>query len=418
MLSTGRTYLRVRRPRSATAADAIYLQGLDQSQQSHDQDYHNSLASKRIAVWRRVAEPEDHSHVRKRDCRVLDAVLEEDAMSTSDSHHDGDTASCPVTKRRRLTLLPLTANAANPYETILNKPSSPKQRNNSRRSGTTIRILDPAERLVDDSLQQVFQGTVSVAQHYRMITSDARLADQRLRWCAWQNAELGSLLHACALWNEYEILQELLQLLLQHISSTDSTHAASLILDIVDGDGRTPFQIGELSGHDQVCQVLQAHGAGDYLVDLYALDDPEDLVNNGDDYLYDDVNTLEPPDLDDESSKYLACELKGGVGYWNEQGQLILQHAPPHSMSNVSLRDEDESVDSNHEDWDGNDYPDFDDGEDAYDNPFMAEDSDAQDMPEHPGCRSPSAVIDSHGDFDAAYGVYGQHDTEDYDDEI
>lgn len=402
-----RTYLRVRRKRSAAAAEAIYLQGLGFSESGDDSN--PSEQRKRIAVLRRVAEPEDHNNVRKREYRVLDAVLDDDVLGTARNEDQAeDDHQIPAAKRRRLTLLP-------GYTTMIQKPQSPKLRS----KGTAIRILDPDERLVDDSLQQVFQGERTVLQHYRFITTDPRLSDQARKWCAWQNLECGGLLHACALWNEYQVLSEIVPRLLENGSPSSTlwngqNYAASLILDSVDGEGRTPYQIAELSGHEQVCQVLEAYGAGDYFVDIYALEEDHDELDN-----VRNVSGEPFQNVPNETETYFECELKGGVGYWNEMGQLILEHTPPHTMSNTSICDEDESVDSNHEDWDGNDYPDFEDTGSVDDDLEINRDEEqlltATTTTKY---RSLSALVDSDGEFDAAYGVYGQHDTEEYDSEL
>ncbi|GKZ01394.1 hypothetical protein MPSEU_001090200 [Mayamaea pseudoterrestris] len=403
-MSSSRTFLRVRRQRSAASADAIYLQNI----QTNGGIELNKIGNNRVAVWRKIDEAEhERENSRKRNYRVLDAVLEDDYVSAVATDNDIllDSMNYSARKRRKLTLLPCM--------TISNFVTRKSQ---SPRKQLAIRILHPTERLVDDSLQQVFQGVTSALEHYRLITQDSRLANEATKWLAWRNSS-GSLLHACALWNEHDILHDVLRTLLrdsntQSAAAANTCHAAyaSMILDSLDADGRSPYQLAQLSGHAQVCELLEAYGAGDYLVDLYALDD-EEMVDANKHFLEHDASANEFSAATDVP--YISCDLHGGVGYWDDHGQLILEHAPPKTASSESLHDE-ESVDSNHEDWEGNDYPDYefdndyDHGENSEgaDNEYLTDivqnDEDTQQFGSY------AAVMDPSGDFDAAYGIYGQ----------
>jgi hypothetical protein len=401
--SPERTYLRVRRKRSTcAAAEILRLRGLDSHHHHHhhSDDTNENSNKKRVAVWRRVEDHHNETTRKKRSYRVVDAVLEEEELP--DDHTANVTRSSPERKRPRLTLL---------------ATSETSDSNKNKKNG--MKILNPAERMVDDSLQQVFQGNRPVAEHYQFLLTDPRLADQWRRWCAWYNDECGNILHACALWNDYEIMDELLRILM---ASSTTCRYDSLLLNRIDREGRTPYQIADMCKHEQVCQILESYGAGDYLVDLYALEDADMTAAETISYENDDLE-------DERGSRDLACDLRGGVGYWNDKGQLVLQQSLPHTMSDVTLRDEDESIDSNHEDWDGNDYPDFEeagyvengiyDEDDSEHAILVADDEEGDAFGAYPPRRRHSpAVVDDHGDFDAAYGVYGQRDVEEYDYEL
>jgi hypothetical protein len=353
------TYLRIRRQRHDpdAAPTTMRVTGIQQSDA--------------VAVWRRVdsgvvAMNRINDNDKKRTFRVVDAVL-----------HDNPVAS----KRPRLTLLKEQQTVPTTIQSFVEIP-----------------VLTPLERLVDDALQQVLVGKTSIAAFVEWIQvllvehHEQQQQQQLLTWC---NPEGGNILHACALWNDAFVAAELLQNGPE--ASSDSMTKA------LDGEGRTPYQVARMAGHEAVVKVLAAFGVHnddedgntDYRFDLYCLQSETDDV------------------LDDTSDATL-CELHGGFGYWDDHGQLILQHDTHNShrsFSDQSDRDEDEDVDSNDEEWAGNDYPDeeedvseFDDGDD----PEFDENAIEYERHEYG---------QDDGAYDAAYGEF-QYNESEYDSEI
>lgn len=272
---------------------------------------------RRAAVWKRIlAQDAD----KKRSIRVVDAVLEDDPK---------DTTREPMLKRRRLTLIDTDA-------TVVKGSLFVQQ--SKKKAG--YRVLDPVQRLVDDSLQKVHSGELSIAQHILFITGDPSLADQSRRWLVWNHSSQGNLLHACAAWNDVEMTTDLL------------TRELDGLADAVDEQEHTPYEIAELSGNSQVCEVLEAFGAdtSNYVFDIYCLEDEIDTENS-----------MQPESQ--PNGEATSLELQGGIGYWNEEGQLVLEKSTEAGGDNVDHDEDDEEVDSNDERWDGNDYPDEDGGE-------------------------------------------------------
>lgn len=264
------------------------------------------VVHKSSAVWKRLSMDQD----KKRTYRIVDALLEEEGRET---------------KRRKLTLLETSEREAD-------FPSVVKVRRKM-----ALKVLDPLSRSVDDSLQQAHQGTKMIREHYDFVTSNSSLMRDSIKWLAWCHSAGGNIMHACALWNDVEIAGELCQ-----------TREVSQLTEAVDGDGRTPYEVAQLSGHDSVCQVLEAFGG--------------DTAN----YVY-DIFCLEENEEDEYEEQPMTVELKGGVGYWTPEGELILE-APGKSLASLThVFKDDEEIDSNCEEYGGNDYPEDEDwGEDDF----------------------------------------------------
>jgi len=249
---------------------------------------------------------EDHS------CRIVDALLENDVE-----------AERRQSKRRKLTLL---------LESAENRGSlSASTSSRSAKQKIALKVLDPLTRLVDDSLQKVHMGNRPIAEHFRMVTTDSRFMSSQnpRRWLQWCHSSGGNLLHACALWNDVEMAGDLLQI----------PNLATLICEALDGDGRTPYEVAQLSGHDSVCEVLEAFGgdATNFVYDIFCLDgDGEDTPDNDEDH-------------------QMTVELTDGVAYWTPTGELMLE---TNDKISAFLDDDDGDVDSNCEDYGANDYPD------------------------------------------------------------
>lgn len=277
---------------------------LDAEQEHEDRPPHSTSV-----LWKRL-EPL-HGEEGEESCRIVDALLE-----------NSDEKDGRQSKRRKLTLLE-TSNIGKTLET-------PSTTNVKRKQG--IRVLDPLTRLVDDSLHKVHEGSRPISEHYRFITTDSRLmVHDSKKWLQWSHSSGGNLLHACALWNDMEMAAELLQV----------PNLAGPLCEALDGDGRTPYEVAQLSGHDSVCEVLEAFGGDttNFVYDIFCL---EEESNNGE-------------IIQDENHAPTTVELTSGVAYWTPDGELMLE---ANEKADSYMDDYDGEIDSNCEDYDLNDYPD------------------------------------------------------------
>ena len=368
-------YLRVRRRRNASTAAMIQMEGLmegrkrsrelsEQLELLADLNLQETPAAAnkkpRTAVWRRIEED-------PKDGRVFDAVLEEESNGES-----GSIAHSRVKKRRRLTLVD---------SSVVDGSFSSLQQDNhqppiSPPKHAGYKVLNPVERLVDDSLLQVAAGTKTAAQHWQFCWQDPRLGSNsnNIDMILWCNLQVGNLLHCCALWNDVDTATAVVSRLPQMIAA-------------VDGEGRTPYQVAELSGHDQICSILAA-GDG-FVFDVYCLDES----SSGHDNLVPGTGTVDS----DEAQIVTCCELQGGVGYWDDKGELVLEI--PLDERDASDQHADDEEDSNSENWDGNDYPDNeDDNEDVFDSPDETFRNCAVNL---------AAIEDTEYSYDPSYGIYG-----------
>jgi hypothetical protein len=262
-------------------------------------------------------------------------------------------------------------------------PSPPPQKKKPK----GYRVLNPTERLVDDSLLAVFYGDKTIQEH-----TQENMSRQNLTWV---NEQLGSILHACAVWNDSQTVNQVLAFLATSREAVAGLRISEFV-NAVDGDGKTALAVAQTAGHTDVCNVLQNFGA--------ATEDDESFIY--DMYCMEANNKVAPGNTDD--SNILACELdEGCTGYWTEWGELVLEPAVTAQSPQEQADDEE---DSNDEEWFGNEYPDEDDSEDeGHDNTFR---------------RRPATLWtcddDVEGltgdDYDAAYGILGQGEAE-YDDE-
>lgn len=336
-----RTILRIKRRRNEEPLPYLRLEGLDGNEKRQRSSVDHQLSdlmntsiglnghtpntpsavkerkTRSSAVWKRMkpnSDDQPHSY------RIVDALLEDDG---------------PQTKRRKLTVLETSS------QTELISTSPVKERRK-----IALKVLDPVSRLVDDSLQQVHTGTKEISDHYRFISTDPRLAHDFKGWIAWCHSSGGNLLHACAMWNDLEVAGEILKL---DVSMSEAA----------DGDGRTPYELAQLAGHDSVCQVLEAFGgdASNYVYDIFYLDDM--FLRSGEN---DDI-------IENDDDPIASVELASGVGYWTPLGELVLEAPEKHQASLDHFFDGDGEIDSNCEEYGGNDYPD----EDASDDDSWAE---------------------------------------------
>jgi hypothetical protein len=247
--------------------------------------------------------------------RVVDAVLE----------NDEETEGRQL-KRRKLTLL----------DTSENRSTLGISSSRSSKQKVALKVLDPLTRLVDDSLQQVHMGVRPIAEHFRLISTDSRLASSQnpRKWLQWCHSSGGTLLHACALWNDVEMTGELLRI----------PNLAGPLCEALDGDGRTPYEVAQLSGHDSICEVLEAFGGDttNFVYDIFCLEEGDSSAVG-----------------EDEDSP-MTVVLTDGVAYWTPSGELMLE---TNDKISAYLDDDDGEIDSNCEDYDANDYPEEEEGQ-------------------------------------------------------
>ena len=337
-----RTYLRVKRPRHVAPLPSLRVEGLSEEtnkrarpntvenlaallhqstyiaeQQAQVKKPKATTSNSAFAVWKRV---ETEPNGQKRPFRYVDAVL--DHVDDEGGDHDGPR----LHKRRRLAL---TLVQDVPTETT----AQPIVQQSPKRNI----ILNPLSRLVQESLQSVLTGECSVSQHLEFLSHDSRLSDQTRHWLQWQDVRggAGTILHAAALINDVE-----------GVSSILAWNVPSLVA-VTDANGQTPLQVAVALGHDQVARVLDLSNANtlqeeeEYVYDIFCLN--KDMK---------DESTVDDSD-DDEEEEPTCVELRGGIGYWNENGELILEVLEEERQDESDCDDED----SNCEDHEANDYP-------------------------------------------------------------
>lgn len=308
-------------------------------------------------MWKRVEDLEGEGQHPKRG-RVVEAIFESDG---------------PSTKRRKLTVLG-EAKEESSVAATKKKPNN------------FYKVLDPISRLVDDSLTMVHSGEKSIADHYRFVTTDPRLATNSRQWLVYQNRG-GNLLHACAQWNDVECTHDLLR------------QSLTGLVDATDDDGRTPYETAQMCSHDSVVEVLEAFGADttNFVYDIFVPEEIQVEETTTTQPKEEEWNPLEktaigsndgaaaseppPPDMTMVDASRLL-ELQGGVGYWTEEGDLVLEVEAHHMMGITnefgyeSEEDCGEEIDSNCEDYGGNDYPDEASWEEAFlqEEPTLEED--------------------------------------------
>jgi Transcription factor Iwr1 len=348
---------------------------------------------KSCAVWKRLSLEQDKQH----SYRIVDAMLEGDGR---------------ISKRRKLTLLDTSqttttssvADVAAHIAATMTANSGgmmgPFAKVTGRRK-TTLRVLDPLSRMVDDSLQDVHAGSKSIQDHVQFVTMDSRMVQDTKKWLAWCHSSGGNILHACALWNDVEGASELLgqQLLTRSMIAT--------LTEAVDGDGRTPYEVAQLSGHDSVCQVLEAFGGDttNYVYDIFCLEDDNSEMGGEENRNLDDCGGEGT-----EEDERMTVELRGGVGYWTPEGELVLQAPTKSSSASLThLFDEDGDIDSNCEEYGANDYPDEDevvwgdDEEKEEDDPMMDENAYSMDVRAYQAAQNNGYHDDLGGHYSSSY---------------
>jgi Transcription factor Iwr1 len=230
-------------------------------------------------------------------------------------------------------------------------------------------VLMPEQVAIDTSLQRVFQGSQSVRQHCEMLQQLLPSTVIGFNAWTWCHSSMGTWLHAAALWNEAQVAEEYLSWLKskqEGLPASSPQNVVSCLLQAVDGDDRTPFTVANQSGQSGIERVLTFFGA-----------QPQSKCDDDDSVMY-DIYCLVPPTASSLNTEQLGetsreedvldCEFHDGcLGYWNHQGELVLDHSTSLGDGAVDEHIDDEEDDSNDEDYRGNDYPEDEDDEDSCD---------------------------------------------------
>ena len=375
--TTTRTILRIKRRRTETPIPCIRLEGLVINTSGHEyngapltephrenENYEQNSAKRQrssAVLWKRFDPSDGNStndigsgsqHEEGEKYRIVDAMLE--------SGEDGEDKDPRSNKRRKLTLLDSSTIADAPASdpTSLSSSSSPKKK---KKKGKALRVLDPLTRIVDDSLKEVLIGEKSVESHYRQLTTDPsftmRDVDSQTKWMTWILDGGANLLHCCALWNDASIASELLQRFGGNHPSCESGSVRSALMEALDGDGKTPYEVAKLIGHDRVCEVLEVYGGdtSNYVYDIFFLDQDGLVKTRPKD---DGIVSWEGADDSDEGPGITTAELTSGIGYWTPEGELILETAGDERKARSLSQTTEGDIDSNCEEYGGNDYPD------------------------------------------------------------
>jgi hypothetical protein len=447
--------------------------------------------------------------------RILDAVLlEEENVTDEETSYDHQQLNGQeqqhhhTKKRRRLTLQIIDTSQQQHQVTTGTVQNLQQRRRNSSlaksRKNISYPILTPEQRMIDDSLHQVFSGTQSLQQHYQLmesITTTTTSSSSSIRnrtsstsnistpgWLwpyMWCHKEYGNWLHVAAIWNEAILVKEILTILderiqvtcvskSQHQPHSPQQQQSMMIYHMLQSwnqEGLSPMDVAQLSGNHEVLLILEHFGSNvkqqqqnNYTTttsssnydskcddidheqyDLYSLvvvknkrkksiiDRTTSTTIIPTQHQSDHESTAQ---LDIEDEQYITdCELHNNCrGYWDERGNLIL--APTtnndleHFIANTSTNnnndnDNDDDIDSNDEEWDGNDYPDIeeeldddpclddeddDDNSSEYNHTFRHRSANPYRHPVNKDDDDDDDEIDAH--YDPSYGdLYGQSDS-------
>ena len=361
-------------------------------------------------VWKRVhTSSSSSSSAPKRSWKVcLDAILEQ-------QQSDGS-----VNKKKRTTTTELESENNQQQQQRLrlrllkqsdDTDAAALSKGGKKKKKKEVAVLDPLSRLVNDSLQQALEGTKSVQEHLDFIQSDPRLVDGRSNWIMWTTADGSNVLHAAALRNDVEATRRVLH---HFVTGDDDGKSKSSLVEAADDQQQRPYQIAKATQHEGVAQLLEAHGADtdDYVYDVYCLQQQDQQQQDQPQQPQLDQHHRGKPvatNMDDRTPEEepTLVDLVGGVGYWNEQGQLVLEAANQNFVNSehdedVSLEGDDD-IDSNAEDYEFNDYPEENDDDELLSDDEVWEQNHRQILREYQ---------DEDGDeeYDVQYGLYDAGD--------
>ena len=325
---------------------------------------------------------------------VLDAVLLEEGLEDGPKNE----------KRRRVTLQLLET----PKEIERHQP----------RQFNPYAILTPEQRAVDDSLSQVFEGSLSLEKHLQFLESafcisrieinnddNGNHLSQFWPWC-YSGGGMGTCLHAAAVWNEAYLAKELLGRILLRLSITQQNDFLNdMLLLSLNAEGLNPIEVARLSGNTEVEMVFESFAERFPHVESSAEMDSSRIVY--------DLYSLVPENMSKSETKeellnsplVLDCELHNEcLGFWDAStGDLVL--APNRGVENLGVEYNDD-VDSNDEDWNGNDYPEEDED-------WSVASSEEDIYPRRVAQRFTDCEYDddNSSNYDPSYGaIYGQSD--------
>ena len=316
--TTRTTVLRVKRPRSVDPVPTLEFVKKKRARQETVDDIAEQLASSvtnistssllppssNTLVWKRVetslTEAATQKQCRKRSLKYVDATLNR------------------IDPKR--TKLALTLEKSKPLSPTAKRPKNV--------------ILDPTCRLIDQKMKQVQEGSSTLQQYLDFLERDERVRHATNKYLGWTLEDGSTVLHLAALWNNIEEARHILL-----------KYPTVINVDAADISGQRAYQNATLAGNHQVAQVLEAFGADteDYVYDVFQLvteGGQEDEKDKG------------------KANKTTVVELQGGVGYLNDDGELILEALCPEDYGYDSEQEiADDDVDSNAEDYEHNDYP-------------------------------------------------------------
>ena len=253
------------------------------------------------------------------------------------------------------------------------------------------KVLHPLAQRIETSLVslQSDPSLSNLSKHISLLDTNTSSSAEFSIWLNYQSNSLGTILHVLALGNGVDAIKHLL------------TERGEYLEWKKDDDGRTPLDIAEMISAMGVVdcfkgwdKYISREEEDDYVYDVYYLDQGEaesDEIGNG---CLDNVNgersssrgegdgleLRQEPQIrlctgatndedhdtapQDRSKKESVGReeplivMRGGVGYWNDEGELILEAASDEDMDDSDC--DDEEYDSNCESFEGNDYPDAD----------------------------------------------------------
>ena len=273
------------------------------------------------------------------------------------------------------------------------------------RTSSPSKILHPLAQMIETSLVSLHSNPTlsNLSKHLSLVESNASSSNELEKWLNYQSNTLGTLLHVLALGNGIDAIRHLL------------TERGGNLEWKKDNDGRTPLDIAVMINAESIVDCFKSWDKcksrdeeDDYVYDVYYLHQEETESDEAGFGYLDNANgecsssrgegdglevrqepqsrmctgSLSDEDHDvapqDGSKKEFTAReepvvvMRGGVGYWNKEGELILKVVDDEDIDDSDYNDEE--YDSNCESFEGNDYPDADssveEGVNRYYTPF------------------------------------------------
>jgi hypothetical protein len=347
----------------------------------------------------------------------------------------------PLTKRIDESLLLLHSTSSTSSTSRTSTTASPN--GNGTNGDPTHAILQHLNLLQIQSQSLTFQPSHFQPQMQSPSQIHAQSQSHKVNWQCTNGS--GTILHHCALLHSVEGTRAICQfyagVLVPPVGSAAVTDSV-IDFDARDGDGRTALDVAEMAGCREVLDVLQRFSCWDadaakdqkedqeqeqdqdFVYDVYCLEDwsptgdreastsntsgssathaPSDGGTNardGNAAAGDSPSTA--ADDDNANDAPIVVNMRGGVGYWNEDGELVLDVFSNDDMEDSEV--DEEEYDSNREDCDANDYPDDDVG--LYNDDDAVDGNDDDD-----GDGEMGMLAKYNGDWDSDDSDYGSND--------